>query len=238
MRQFVTNSTGSLGYTPAVSLTALALATTDPAGASVALGTPAGSGLSWAVTVQSTVLPDALAYKRLKLKWTLTTADQTRDDIEYVWVLPYAVEAYGDLDAVQELMTMVVFSATSNPTIDQVCGAMQTQYRFLNARLDGAGYTVPIEDATGMALLADAENLLTAASLLERLIISKNTSADKVGVAEVWRGQAEKLIKPMLTGGIKVGQANSAGSAGITNGSSATTDTAREDFIASYGGQS
>jgi hypothetical protein len=144
---------------------------------------------------------------------------------------------YGSLAGVQRYLTMLTITPTSKPSTDEAAECAAAQYRSINSRLDTAGYTLPIADAGALELLADAENLLVAASLLERLIISLNPTPERVGVASVWREQAERILAPMVSGRAKIGP-RTGGNAGIANAPSTFVDAALEEFIGAYGADS
>lgn len=145
--------------------------------------------------------------------------------------------AYGNINAVQSKLTMVRFSTTSNPTINDVNATMLRQSRLINTRLDSAGYDLPITDASALELLADVENLLTAAAILEELIIGLDPTPDRVGVADGWRKQADEILASIVAGQTKIGATKSGSAAGIQNATQVFSDADLTGFVDVYGGR-
>jgi hypothetical protein len=102
--------------------------------------------------------------------------------------------------------------------------------------LNAAGYDLPLDDIYGVQLVGGAEDLLVAASLLERLVAQQEPTVLNVGIASSWRKQAEVILAPVMAGKFKVGSNTVGEQAGVSNGPSVFTDSGVQEFIDGYGG--
>lgn len=126
---------------------------------------------------------------------------------------------YGDLEGVQALLTMVTLTATSTPSTVTAARHSLSNKRVIDAMFDpdprwtwdmfathGYGWgwvtgdtgTLGAEnvaaDGAAIALMADAENLLTAASLLDTMLVTRDANAATSALPDTWRKQAHVLI--------------------------------------------
>lgn len=151
-------------------------------------------------------------------------------------VHPVTTDVYGSIEGVQAYLTMIRLTDTSKPSLTHAMQAMLTNARIINSRLNTAGYATPITDPESIELLADAENLLTAASLFERLIMSSDAMQSKTTVAGVWRQQAEDILDPILSGKSKMGSVRNSSAGGVANSPEICLDSDLEEFVDSHGG--
>jgi hypothetical protein len=166
---------------------------------------------------------------------TYTSGVQHRTTTASAFVLLDDYPGYGGVEAVDQLLTMVELSATSTPNVTTVATTAGMVRRIIDARLGAAAIKTPLTDAS---VVADAENLLVAASLLESIVIAHG--GDGSATVETWRRQAESVLKPICDGKMGLPGAEpwltpDANPAGVSNTASAFSDEEHLEFVAIYG---
>jgi hypothetical protein len=172
--------------------------------------------------------------------WDITTVAgvQHRTTTATAWVLLDDHPGYGSIEGVSRLLTMISLSATSTPNVTQAAETAGMQRRMIDARLAAGGIGTPLTNA---GVVADAENLLTAASLLESILMAHGN--DGSTTVETWRKQAESVLKPICDGKMDIPgsqpsttQPPASNPAGVSNTSQGFTDEAHTQFVDTYGG--
>lgn len=149
-----------------------------------------------------------------------------------------ALTFYGTVAGVQRYIHALTFTSTSKPSLTDVEDMLTTRSTALDMRLRSGGYTLPVADADGLAVLASVCELQVAASIIERLVLGRTPDAAKVESAATWRREAAEMLDGLLSGVASMpgGDDRSGGAvAGISTGDSEAfprSDT--EDFIAAY----
>lgn len=107
---------------------------------------------------------------------------------------------YGTVAGVQSYIHALTFTTSSKPTLAEVADMLATRSLALDMRIRAGGYTVPVVDADGLAVLASIAELQVAASVIERLVMGRTPDAAKVESAATWRKEAEELLKGLIDG--------------------------------------
>ena len=155
---------------------------------------------------------------------------------------PVVAGAYGSLAGVQAYLAPTITLTTSTKvTTTDVTDALATLATTLDMRLAAAGYLTPVMAADALVILDMCANLLVAADALERLMVSRDPTTEKVSVAEVWRKQAEEILALIFEGTVRLTGAARATSGGVrdTPGVSSTASAFpianTTDFVDSWG---
>jgi hypothetical protein len=138
--------------------------------------------------------------------------------VEYVEVVPYKADHYGTFSGAAGRLP-VGLTVSSKPSLLEVLDELVAESLTIDAKLRAAGITLPY---AGEDLLDHAAELLAAANVLERLIIRREPSPEKVGTAQVWRTQAHEILTAITSG--RATATTSSGAAGISNAEPLTID--------------
>lgn len=235
MAELVAGSTAVLPLTPPVlegaTVELASVTVKDRSGADVEHTT----GSSEVVILADALVLGARITATAKWDVTIDGGVQHRTTTVSAFVLLDDYPGYGSVDAVDRLLTMVELSATSTPNVTGVADTAGMVRRIIDARLGAAAIKTPLTDAS---VVADAENLLVAASLLESIVIAHG--GDGSATVETWRKQAESVLKPICDGkmglpGEQTVSTPDANPAGVSNTASAFSDDEHSEFVAAYG---
>lgn len=137
---------------------------------------------------------------------------------------------YGSLDGVRAYFQTIPLTETSKPSVTDAETEAAKEGRLIEARLQGAGYMLPLSSAIS-PLVGDALNLRVAASLLERLIITRDKTTSKVETAEIWRRQADAILADIYAHRVGPPSVTTSNGAGVSNGTAAFPSQPLSDFI-------
>jgi len=133
-------------------------------------------------------------------RWRVTysTGDpQYQTTTVSAWVLDRTYTHYGSLDDVQRTIgNVVVFSATSNPTVAQAASALEDESYRMDSMLAAIGYATPITVADHF--LGNVAALYASAHLYRMMAAGRNPNV--IATADLFKQRADELMKPYLLG--------------------------------------
>lgn len=147
---------------------------------------------------------------------------------------------YGSSATVQDMVKVTTFTATSMITTTDVSEELTSISSVVDMRLDAVGYTTPVTASGAVVILDRAVNLLTSASIYERLLEATDPSPERMGSVKAWRDEATAILDGICDGSTPLpgvtAPATGAAPYVATKGTVAFPRANTDDFVAAYGG--